>query len=190
VLNSSYLIRLQQYGSDGTAYYNGEGFDNTGLPNQFSEGNLLSLVDNQIVQGNVPPPGGIDPIYVVVTPPGITSDQPGDGGYHTTLFSVVFGNLHVAWVSTSANQNGTINLDGFAPKFGHEVVESITDPVLLSGITTPPGASFPDPPPDSSEIGDYEAQRDMYRIGGPSGVLVQSYWSQQDKGLAGQAILL
>jgi hypothetical protein len=118
VLNSSFLIRLQQYGSDGTAYYNGEAFDNTGLPNQFSTSNLDARVQGQILQGNVPPPGSIDPIYVVVTPPGVVSNSPNAGGYHDNQFSIFFGNLHEAWVSTSLNPNGTINLDGFTQLFG------------------------------------------------------------------------
>ena len=58
-------------------------------------------------------------------------------------------------------------------------MESITDPDPYDGIYTGAGATFPNPP-SGSEICDYEARNHTYRIGGPSGVLVQSYWSQQD----------
>jgi hypothetical protein len=179
VLNSSYLIRLQQYGSDGTAYYNGDDFVNWDPPNQFSTDDLGDMIEDEISKGALPDEGAgtqIKPLFVVVTRPGSTSAQVDAGGYHTEED----GHFDI-WVGTSLNPNGTFNLDAFTKIFGHEVVEATSDPAPYSGIFTGAGASFPNPPPDSSEIADYEATLNSYRIGGPNGVIVQPYWSQQDR---------
>jgi hypothetical protein len=178
VLNSSYLIRLQQYGSDGTAYYNADDFVNWDPSNQFQTDDLGDMIEDEISKGALPDEGAsteIKPLFVVVTPPGITSDQSDAGGWHTEED----GHFEI-WLGSKSNPDGTFNLDWFTKAFGHELVESISDPESYSGIFTGAGASFPNPPPKSSEIADYEAALDSYRIGGPNGVLVQPYWSQQD----------
>lgn len=139
---------------------------------------ILSEVQND-VSNNREPSGstnGNPPIYFVITPPGVSTNQVGAAGFNNAG-----GGYNFAWVSTSANSNGSINTAPFTQFFGHELVESMTDPGQ-GGFEISAGSTFaqlfPSLVPNGSQICDYEPNIELYQY--PDGLVVQPYFSQQD----------
>src|SRR5207302_4550740 len=124
-LSGPYLSGLSQYGGGmGKAHYAGAVVDTidpepiTG----FSYFNLQSVVNSAINNLRLPDPGATstEPIYMVVTPPGINSDQPAAGGYHRVGLTSKVQRLIFGW-------NGNYGtLDSVTESLSHEVVESIS----------------------------------------------------------------
>jgi Ca2+-binding RTX toxin-like protein len=195
--NSAYFTGQQQYGTNGIVNYGG--FDNhvSDPTNGFSQQNITDVIHNDIDNGMVPDSENTgDSIYVVLTPPGITSGQGSSvGGYNSFTYQIEpqFGfppftvdNQVYCWVGGGSDPN-TFTLDTYTKILSHELSEAITDPqsfrpffpfIGFNGYRVNPGAIFPNPPPNSNQIADYEAQNYSYRLGG---VQVQSYWSDQDQ---------
>jgi hypothetical protein len=147
------------------ATFGGAAFDNNDPWNGFPEKVLLNTVNKAIQNGLPGPSGSAGPIYLVVTPPGISSDQAGAGGYHDHN-----GNLIYGWIGN----NGC--LDYVTRILSHEVVEATTDP-QGDGITlTQHGESWNWG--GDFEVCDAEAQLHNYRL---NGTLAQSYWLQANQ---------
>jgi hypothetical protein len=187
-LSSPYLSHLTpQYGSDGHAHFAGSLSVATNLGNNFSTTALEHLVEAQIDNGSLPRPDlqPFRPLFVVVTPPGVNSNQPAFGYHlmdHYTRFKfpfVLHDDVPLAWVSL--NSSGVSSkLDGFTSTFSHEVAESMSDadPDTHPGVkVTAAGAKYPFG--NGGEIGDNEpgSHRYGYRV---NGVRVQPYWSQNE----------
>jgi hypothetical protein len=177
VISSDYLSRLTQYFNDGQASYGAPWIILSDPSSGFSTRDIDNVVQSAIDDPSSPIPesdsGPHEPIYVVVTPPDIVSDQSDDGGYHTMFHDQDlpsdYDDLPEAWVGT----DGTI--DTFSDAFSHEVAETMTDPIPNQGITVSPGSSFTDV--TAPEICDNEAEYYDYRV---NNSLVQSYWSYED----------
>jgi acrosin len=136
----------------------------------------------------LPDPDSVSPtpIYLVITPPGVTSDQGANvGGYHinqNTDNSNFFGipidpdPAPMIWAGVN-NINGHTLQDGFSLVFSHELAETMTNPNLSGGITVSPAPGFASafPTGTGNEIGDNEAGFFSYgyRLGG---ALVQAYF--------------
>jgi hypothetical protein len=141
----------------------------------FTDGQLQQVVGDAINDPNSPIlsplhieliDGGHAPLYLVLTPPGITSSsEPGAGGYHSEYFSfpqsIVYG-----WVGNFGS------LDSITVITSHETAEAMTDPSSI-GWVVQPGAFWPGGSSGYWEIGDLEAQDYTYRI---NGSLTQAFW--------------
>jgi hypothetical protein len=196
LFNSAYFSGQTQYGTDGTVLYGG--FDNhlSDPPSNFSKDDIRNTLHNDVDNGMVPESENTgDVIYTLITPPGILSDKgPNVGGYNaftsqgeSNLFDLdgLTDNEVFTWVGGGSDPN-TFNLDRYTRIMSHELTEAITDPqsfrpfpnVGYNGYQVNPGAKFPNPPPNSSQLADYEAENYTYRL---DGVQVQSYWSDHDQ---------
>ena len=125
---------------------------------------------------------------MVIALPGTSYSNPAVAGYHQAM-------LH-SFATTDVQEeyygfvedSRAFNLDTYTTILSHELTEAKTDTLVNSyvaeliegtGIEATAGANFPLAAGVTSpdEISDFEAQNDTYRLGGPGGVLVQSYWS-------------
>jgi len=106
-------------------------------------------------------------LYLVITPPGIASDNPLEGAYHTYGTVNFHGTqpFNIGWIGT----DGT--LDQATTYISHEVVEAMTDPRGDAWQVDPRNTV------SWNEVADNEAQNYTYRL---NGYRVQSYWSPAD----------
>jgi len=158
-------------------------------PQGFAQSQLNQIFQNLVDSGNLFTSGNGNvgaSVYVVLTPPGIFSTSgPSVGGYNTATSYNVTGvdivSENYIWIG--GGTSSTFNIDTYTKTISHELAESIVNPGtfdLFSGVNrvgweVTPGAFFPNPPPNSGQIADYEAQNHTVRL---NGVDVQSYWSQ------------
>jgi hypothetical protein len=196
LFNSAYFTGQVQYGTDGTVLYGG--FDNhtSDPPPSFSSDDITNTLHNDIDTGMVPDSQNTgDDLYVLITPPGAISAQgPNVGGYNAYSFQFdhsilppdfTLDNYVYCWVGGGTNPN-TFSVDTYSYFLSHELTEAITDPqsfrpfpnIGYNGYRVNPGANFQNPPPNSNQIADYEAQSYTYHL---DDVQVQSYWSDADK---------
>jgi hypothetical protein len=190
IAQSQYLSGITQYGTDGLAqvmpgYTDFSNDDN--LPATMSPGynNPASLEIEHVLydlSGTLPLPDDPQnpnrPIYVVLTPPSV----PGDGvnGFNQPgIHKVVDLDLREEIWVTSAS------LDSATQAFSHELVEAMTDPFgPVFGETVKAGGSFPAQSGAGSagiQIADNEPNNSYVdRVDGPTGPLVQAYWSDWD----------
>jgi hypothetical protein len=193
ILGSSYLNGAIQYGATGTGSLVSTAND-TSMPvasnNSFTESDLKAAAGRHVAATLTAPAD--EPIYFVVTAPGITdSTRPGLGGFHNELtydatLTVGFFQVPVpekapfGWLGINGSSRSR-QIDSFSDIFSHEVAESVTDPYLHSAaaVQVEHGSSFNDPDDTVDEIADFEPDgaRYTYRLG--NGALVQAYWSQQ-----------
>ncbi len=180
-----------EYDTDGKLHVDVSDVDLTNPSNGFSQSQLNGIFQNAIDNGPLPESDNSNfgqAEYIVVTPPGVYSASgPTVGGYntgtaHTHNFNIVSENF--IWVG--GGNSGTFNLDTYTTTLSHEVAELTVNPVAYEvgtgtyrfGWEVNPGASFPNPPGNSNQICDYEAQNYTARL---LGVDVQSYWSQTNQ---------
>ncbi len=208
--NNAYLQGLTQYHTNGMAtFYPGDGVDGPAIDGSNPPNNIGSahpvwgalvpnsrdpidaeverVLDHPSNYGfNIPNPGHTAqaPIYVVITPPGVTG---GDVGFNEPSDAGTFGYHEVVWVSTrwinSNDKPQGIDQNFSEHGFSHEVVEAMTDPFgPLGGTHISKGANWP-ANDGNSQICDKEPDGNYYyRVGGPNGVLAQAFWSQNDGG--------
>jgi hypothetical protein len=213
VVGSAYLSGLTQYGVDGRASVASPGvIQNNNPPGNFGDSDIAGEVADQMYAGNVPAVivHGLPNmaygtgIYVVVTPPGLTSPNEGNGASDNGTgfsFNLVRGcaemqDIWLGGLSANGDPNNATVLDYYVGNFSHELAENITDPLaggsFLSwkdAITVTPNSPNPAANPawtggGDTQVCDAEAQLYTYRIRNgvlPNGLLVQSYWSQKDK---------
>ena len=190
VVNSSFLHTTQQYGSDGNATI-GDGsvsfaYDGSNPTNRgFDDGSISSVIENQIDNGPLPESDGPahKPIYVVVTPPNVFSNDPNAAGFnyvdHDYDFPIDFDDMPSCWVWSGTNGDNTVNTDQFSLVFSHEIAESMTD-TGGGGFKVYPGASWTGGG-SGNQIGDFEPNSYSFRE--PNGVLVQPVWSRADNAI-------
>jgi hypothetical protein len=171
ILNSGYLAALDQYGSDGKAYYYGSWQDNntpTLAGATPDDSGLQAYVQAEISSHPGAAPAGSNVIYVVVNTPQVSAQDGATHGYNTTN-----GTLHAVYVGAVALASGALDIDHFTQVFSHELAESMVPSVHVSD----PGAlglgyQIADGEPEAYAPG-Y-----AYRLA--NGCLVQAYWSQRD----------
>jgi hypothetical protein len=190
LLSGPFLSHLTQYGSDGNAFFSQAVFDSSDPSNGFTDAQIRSVFNNQIDNNALPESDGTanPPIYLVLTPPNVQSNQAGALGYHSMDYDkdFVFGippsietdTMAYGWVGGFGSTHDS-QLDSYMSTMSHEVAEAMTDPQAGYGgnfgiTTTQPG--FPSPA-GSNEIGDWEPDGGTYtyRV---NGVLTQPYWSR------------
>jgi hypothetical protein len=191
LFDSGYFSLQKQYGTDGKVTMGAVANFGSNPGQNFSTQNIVDAVHFSVDNGLVPEPDATSNqgIYVLFTPPGIISGQGSNvGGYNAYTFKIDGFDLDdevYCWVGGGTNAN-TFSLDTYTYLLSHEVTEAITDPqsfrpfpnIGFNGYRVDPGANFPNPPSNSNQIADYEAQNYTYRL---DGVQVQSYWSNQDQ---------
>ena len=138
-------------------------------------------MQNQVYHGPLPRPNATShlPIYVVITPPGITSAVNDAGGYnfidHEFDPSLDYLSFADVWTSTNySNTPNTLSVDAFSTILSHEIAESMSDPGG-SGFEVNPGARWTGGG-SGNQIGDYEGNALTYRLA--DGGLVQPLWSR------------
>jgi hypothetical protein len=196
ILNSSYLSYATQYGTNGKAYLAGSVPDNNlSLTNDtFTEDNLQTVAGNLVKEPYAAP--SARGLYFVITAPGVTDATRQVNGYHNELpyYAPLAGDpafyfqeeIPYGRVDNIMNTRQA-QIDHFSQTFGHELVESMTDPYIRTQAANQfhPGASFlpsfPTINDTLDEIADFEPNggRYTYRVG--NGTLVQAYWSQKDQ---------
>ena len=170
VLNSSFLQATAQYGTGGTATY---GYSltttATGEPANGFTTIQLYVIDYALAHSGQLPngdeSGGNAPIFAIITPPGILSAGGASvTGYNANLTDDPVDSVDypTVWCSTSVSNGGAIDVDAFTKTFSHEIAECMTD-LGQGGFEVNPGATFPNPPANSNQICDYEAQGHVYR---------------------------
>lgn len=182
VFNSPFLGTTNQYGVSSNAQLAGYVYDGSNAPNGFTTGDIDNVIQNQIDNGALPeydeqPHYGM---YVVVTPPGISSNLANAGGYNTEGSDYDFpfdidNHIPEIWVSTSAS-----SVDRFSIILSHEMAEAMTD----SGGN---GIEFSAPAAwtgggHGNQIGDFEPNAYSFRE--PNGALVQPLWSRANNAIA------
>jgi Ca2+-binding RTX toxin-like protein len=184
IFASPYLSYLTQHGVDGKASLAGSVLDPTNPGAQVTDGEIESEVNYAIDHLGLPHPGDAShqPIYVVLTPPGVSdSSQPTAGGYHKWLPSHEFldsdtniddDDVVYAWVGNNGTEADLTTI------LSHELVESITDPGTGDGITATGGLGVPGS--SSFEIADAEPNASNYTALADHVVTVQAYWSRND----------
>jgi hypothetical protein len=196
LLNTGYFSGQKQYGTDGNVIYGGYDNHSSDPPQNFTQNDITNTLHNDIDNNMLPESDATNhqALYVLVTPPGVISSQGKNvGGYNAYTYELEFDLQHgfsaddevYCWVGGGTDPN-TFNLDGYTYILSHELTEAITDPqsfrnfpnIGYNGYRVNPGANFPNPPPNSNQLCDYEAQNYTYRL---NGVQVQSYWSNQDQ---------
>ena len=160
-ISGPYLQGLLQYGPLGVATYGGDTVDALPLVTNFTTGDLQNTVTAVIDDPNSQIPRPTTPahlpIYLVFTPPGISaSDETEAAGYHTSSYPLYDSTLVFGWVGTNGHVDYALNI------FSHELVESISDPMIVadgnpvSGVTTTHGDAWTGG--GAFEICDAEAQ--------------------------------
>jgi hypothetical protein len=136
-------------------------------PNPFQDSAVAGLVTNLIANRTLPSPDD-EPsaLYVVIMPKGVSSGTGFAGEHITRSISGNSNQAHIAWVTN----NGT--LSSVTTIFSHELVESVTDPEGTT-VTGVPGTCTQS---GWCEIGDI-----CNTTGVVNGVVVQSYWSDEDQ---------
>ncbi len=180
VINSSFMQATAQYGTGGTVTYGGA-VTNGATVVTFTQDDLRTLEVQEVRTGGLPNGDTVTPtpLFVIVTRPGVQSEAgTADIGYNTkTTYNGV--NYPTIWCSSNSDfsvpASGAVNVDNFSVTLSHEVAECTTD-MGGGGFEVNPGPTFPNPAPNSHQIGDYEAQRHVYRE--YTGALVQSVWSR------------
>ncbi len=176
-----------EYGTNGVAEV-WDWANNTSNPQSgFNQTQVQNTYQYEIQHGPLPNsnnshlPG--EPEYIVVTPPGVQSNTPNAGSYNSGTSEVVGLDVvseNYVWLGSVGSSN--FNINTYMTNLSHEVAESIVNPYTYDlahglrrvGYSVTPGASFPNPPPNSNQICDYEAQN--YTAFANS-ELAQSYWS-------------
>jgi hypothetical protein len=201
LLSTQYFSRLTQYRASSPLTFGGYAntFQNDNPSQRFSASNLDDLLNNYIDNGTLPesdtPP--TQALYVVVTPPLINSDDPvaqSSNGftYDNDLETDLDDEVRV-WLGGGGTTD--FYIDNYTENLSHELAEAVSNPQTIlgglggfhiesQGFRVNPGSMFPNPPPNSNQICDYEAQDYTHRITGPGffiPVEVQSYWSEADK---------
>jgi hypothetical protein len=175
---SHYLDGLQQYGVPHHAGVPGSGtveVNNFSDPaNGFSQSNLTDVINNAIDNQGLPDTDDFsnEGLYLVFTPPGVTSDVVENGlpvgGYHSAdtnfSFPFDFDTRHFAWIGDTISGS----LDKITKVVSHEVAEAMTDP-NVDAISVNSGGG--------DEIGDGDAEHFTAFL---NGYEVQALWSQQD----------
>jgi hypothetical protein len=135
-------------------------------PNPFQDSNVATLVTNLIATRTLPSPDE-EPsaLYVVIMPKNV-SNVTFAGEHFTRSIPGNVNQAHIAWVTN----NGT--LSSVTTIFSHELVESVTDPEGTA-VTGVPGTCSQN---GWCEIGDI-----CNTTGVVNGVVVQSYWSDEDQ---------
>jgi hypothetical protein len=198
----SYLLGISQYGTDGIATVNNGYVDadpHNEPPAQVKPGGVV--VNPGAVSGEIehvlydlnalPNADALDPhepIYVVVTPPDTKGVD--DGGFNEPGLHKVSDEdkREEVWAGTrrvGGGTDGPLDIDHTTVLFAHELVEAMASTYGMfyragSATVRPPdgfGADY------QSQIADNEPDngRYLYRLGGPTGWLVQAYWSDADK---------
>jgi hypothetical protein len=187
LLNSPYLAKVDQY--DGRLHYGDSSHRGklasptfvtspvgpTGSyqspadpPTSFTDNNVASLITNLIAVNTLPKPDdNPNALYVVIMPTGVSNPTSGFAGEHFTR--AIAGNTnqaHIAWVTNNGSLSSVTTI------FSHELVESVTDPEG-SAVTGVPGTCSQG---GWCEIGDV-----CSTTGVLNGVVVQSYWSDEDQ---------
>jgi hypothetical protein len=178
IIDSGYLARLDQYGSDGFAVLGNRAFDfSDPASGHFGPGGINDCVNGQLDASALPRDDNA--IYVVVTSPGVVSDDPNAGGFNDKE------DYPEVWVSTSflpaggkVKANTVANTDRFTTYLSHEIAECMSS-LDGDGFMVHPGANFKTDLPHTGQIGDYEGNNYLFRE--PNGVQVQPYWSDDDK---------
>jgi cytoskeletal protein CcmA (bactofilin family) len=196
ILQGPYLTGLEQYGSDGQAFYDNYWVD----PSDPSLlGNLVTLiggataVDTGTIRDEVqrviddsnspmlrPSQYSNPPIYVVVTAPDVW-DNSGWNSFSTYDYTNASGQqvsdpMHMVWLGT--NTQGKVYLDYLTNAFSHEIAETVSDPDG-NGIHVALPTNFPASLTGDNQIGDNEPAAAGithygYRL---NGYMVQPYFS-------------
>jgi hypothetical protein len=103
-----------------------------------------NVVEQAMTDGELPSPAQLrrDPIYVVITPPGVLTGQANVAGENFTR-TFAGSNLNCIWASvgTIGAPSNALNLDEFTRVFCHEVAERMSDP-YGAGIRVDPGQGW------------------------------------------------
>jgi hypothetical protein len=168
ILQGPYMSGLAQYGVGGGNLSGAWIVTGREPNNPFSNDDVHGIISDLIDQGSFPEPddpGGRN-LYMFVLPANVHSNEP-HTGFHTYDWDYDFPfDIDKAWFGW-VTHNGA--LDSLTPIFSHELVEACTDPEG-DGIQVNPRSDS-----DWNEIGDVCCSN--ARV---NGVLVQSYWSDQD----------
>ncbi len=171
--NSGFLNGLHQYdvpypafvpGGSGTVEVN----NYSNPPSGFTGSEIQSVISYAISTQGLPDSNTYSNVglYVVFTPPGVTSSAAGDGGYHTYYTSG--SNVRdYAWIGDV----NSVGLNDYTYVMSKEVEGSMTDPEGNAWQVLPRNSS------SWNEICDNEAQNYSAII---NGYEVQSHWSQSD----------
>jgi hypothetical protein len=133
------------------------------------------VIAEQVSSGGLPSPLALanSPIYVVVTPPGVTANTNAAGVNFGQIYNGVDLNCIWASVKSIGGPSGAPNIDTFSLYFSHELAERISDP-YGAGVQIVPGAMWTANAP-GDQIAD--AEPNYYRYREPNGVVVQPLWS-------------
>jgi hypothetical protein len=163
LIEGPYCSAVGQYGLGGPSYRGSTTVTGPAPPGNFDDGTVGDLVWNCIDAGAFPEPddsGGRN-YYCVVMPPGTTYGPGGALGAHSYPSDYDFPfDIDHAWVSWV----GHADLDTMTRVFGHELVETITDPEASGWYIDSSG----------NEIGDVCNTRQSWS----KGVYVEGYWAK------------
>jgi hypothetical protein len=207
-LASPIFNRLTQYGSNGSAHFEASWIDTavgdpggppppgtTGGPS-VSDSQIQNVILNAINDPSspilAPSQFSTPPLYVVITPPGITSSTypPPAAGYHQDFSGNInagkgtnagSADIVYSWIENFNISDPRAAMDLLTMTMSHETAEAMTDPQVPTGITVSAGSNWPGGASGEAtgEIGDFEPDFTYtYRV---DGVLTQALWDYNDQ---------
>ncbi|MDB5302476.1 MAG: hypothetical protein JWM97_25, partial [Phycisphaerales bacterium] len=187
VITSPFPHIVDQYGADGSNMVIAQTVWDSSDPSSgnFDSGNIDDVVQNQIDNGPFPEAQDAtnNPIYVVVTPPKVMSNDPKAAGFNIVQsdfdLPLDFDDVPEAWSWTGRNGDGSLNVDAFSLTFSHEVAEIMSD-YDQEGYQINAGANWFGG--GDNQIGDKEGNFYSFRMS--NGVDVQPVWSRADNAWA------
>jgi hypothetical protein len=173
VVSGPYLTHLRQYGIN-SAEVDADFLVNPAMPTgTIDVGAAVDMVWNTFIDpGAIPEPDeGPHPdqwIYCVFLDPAYTNTK-ALSAHGANVADYDFGDIDtMPAMYVRGDSNGQADMDTFSANFSHELAEALTDPDPHSGITISPSN-------DGQEICD-----DCGDAAYVEGVLLSSYWSEQD----------
>jgi len=173
ILNGPYLLSLLQYGVSGATLDRVIDLSTEDPPNPVDDIDIQDLVGRLIDNGTVPEPDQdlVPAIYAVFLPTRVQGHElahPAARGSHGFMSSIDWDDFNYAYVPVMwVGNEGTPS--GITSVFSHELVETLTDPEGDGWQIDPRDR---DPPQEIADV--CKSQQ------GFNGVLVQSYWSNED----------
>jgi hypothetical protein len=177
--------------------------DGTTTVEAVSGKNVTDFINGAIASGGVATNSlSQAPIYFVITEPGAAYYDTTDGstpklntdgtlqlhgggaGYNSPGNYTDGTAYHYAYISTGFT-SGSVTADSFTPVTSHELVEGMSYSATDKNGTHYNGVNVtlaPNSPPGDTQIADGEAGYYGYRLGGPGGPLVTSFYSHADGG--------
>ncbi|HLK57800.1 MAG TPA: hypothetical protein VKU00_14635 [Chthonomonadaceae bacterium] len=172
LVQSDYLVRLEQYGYSGTVDLLTSIVTDEDLGRRFDRERVEEVIQKLLdTDSNITQPDTNQNAYLVIVPPDVVFNPASANGAHSIFLDDQNRTVHYAWVTYSLGAQIAVTVANFTAVCSHELVEMITDPELNAWQTSHTNCSQTGP----CEIADVCRREATW-----NGLRFHSYWSNQD----------